>query len=214
MKKLGIISIGAALLAAAAIPGLAAAQETPWSVRLGVTQLEPANKSDPFKDTLTFSADAISVSKKTLPEFDVYYSFNPNLVAELVLTIPQQHTVNLAGVGDLGTFKQLPPTLLAQWHFMPAQQFDPYIGAGVNFTWISSVHLNVAPLNQNLDLKKSSWGLALEAGVDFNVDKRWYVNANIKYVNPLQTDVTLNGAKVTTVKVDPYLYSLGVGYHF
>jgi len=206
MKKIQKFAIAAALAAAAVVPGLAGAQETPWSVRVAVTDLQPANKSDAFS---TVPADSIHVSSKVLPEFDIYYTYSLNIVAELVLTVPQKHEVTLSGA-DLGSFKELPPTLLGQYHFMPGQQIDPYVGAGVNFTWISSVHL----AGGALDLKKSSFGLALEAGADFNLDKRWYVNANVKYVNPLQTDVSSGGSKLTTVKVDPFLYSLGVGYHF
>jgi len=206
MYRPRLLTAAATLIGAALLPNLSAAQETPWSVRVAVTDLRPANKSDAFS---TVPADAIHVSSKVMPEFDVYYAISPNIVAELVLTVPQKHEVTLSGA-DLGSFKQLPPTLLGTYHFLPGQQVDPYVGAGVNFTWISSVHL----ADGALDLKKSSFGLALEAGADFNVDKRWYVNANVKYVNPLQSDVSLAGTKLTTVKVDPFLYSLGVGYHF
>lgn len=41
---------------------------------------------------------------------------------------------------DVGTFKHLPPTLLAQHHF-PLNGFKPYVGAGVNYTRFSSVDL-------------------------------------------------------------------------
>ncbi len=206
MLKISLIPAAAALVAAAVIPSLAGAQETPFSVRLGVTNLQPANKSDAFS---TVPADAIHVTSKTLPEIDLYYTFTPNIVAELVLTYPQSHDVTLSGT-NIGSFKELPPTLLGLYHFLPKQQFDPYVGVGLNFTWITDVHL----ASETLDLKKSSFGAALDVGVDYNVDKRWFVNADIKYITPLQSDVTAGGNKVTTVKVDPFLYSIGVGYHF
>jgi len=216
MKKLGIISIGAALLAAAAIPGLAAAQETPWSVRVGVGELHMANKSDAFTAlNLNFPADAVHVNNKAIPEVDVYYTFNPNIVAQLVLTVPQSQEVKLGGPtndASLGTFKHLPPSLVAQYHFLPGTQFDPYVGLGVNFTWITSVNLSVAGVP--LDLKKTSFGAVLDVGGDFNVDKRWFVNLDFKLINPLQSDVSAGGTKLTTAKLNPYLYSLGVGYHF
>jgi len=213
MNKIGFISIAAGVVAAAAIPNLAAAQETPWSVRIGITDLQPANKSDVITGFPSLGADAVEVDRKVLPEIDVFYTFTPNIVAELVLSYPQTMNVNLKGVGNLGTFKALPPTLLGQWHFLPGQQFDPYVGAGVNFTWIQPVHIDAYP-GLPLDLKKSSFGAAIQAGVDYNVDKRWFVNADIKYIAPLQTDLLLKGSKVSVVKVDPILYSLGVGYHF
>ena len=55
---------------------------------------------------------------KTIPELDISYFFTPNIAAELVLTVPQEHRVYLNGT-DIGSFKHLPPTLTLQYHFMP-----------------------------------------------------------------------------------------------
>jgi outer membrane protein len=54
----------------------------------------------------------------------------------------------------------------------------------------------------------------LDVGGDYNLDKRWFVNGDIKYIKPLQSDVSAGGTKVSTVNLDPFLFSLGVGYHF
>ncbi len=205
-----IRSAVAVLLAAmAAICGAAAAQDTGWSVRVGALDLQPANKSD-GGGPLGLPANVVHVSSKVFPELDILYAFTPNIVGELVLTYPQKHEVTLAGA-DIGSFKELPPSLVAQYHFLPAQQFDPYVGAGLNFTWISSVHL----LNGAADLQKTSVGGILDIGCDVNLDRRWFVNADVKYVAPLQSDVSVTGVgKVTTAKLDPFLYGIGVGYRF
>jgi outer membrane protein len=195
---------------AAAFPLAAVAQDTGWAVRAGLTRLEPANKSDAIP-ALGVPADAIHVSAKTIPEIDVLYSFTKNWVGELVLTYPQKHTVTLSGT-DIGTFKELPPTLLAQYHFMPGTTFDPYVGAGLNLTLISSVDLKVPGVG-SLDLSKSSVGYALQLGADFNVDKQWFVNVDAKYVT-IGADVKAGGATVSKVKVDPFLYSIGAGWRF
>jgi outer membrane protein len=203
MKKLAILTLLAAALAA---PSLRA-EEGPWMVRLRAVAIQPANKSDAAPG---IPADAIHVSNKTIPEVDFSYFFNPNLAAELILTVPQEHDVTLSGT-KIGTFKHLPPTLTAQWHFLPGETVNPYVGAGLNFTLISDVKL----ANGALDLDKSSLGLAAQAGVDFKVAKNCYINLDVKYVQ-LKTDVKVaaTGAKVTTVKVDPMLYGVGIGYRF
>ena len=200
-----------AVFAAGTLPCVAAAQQTPWSVRLGVLDLQPANKSDAIP-ALGVPDDAIHVNNKAFPELDVFYAFTPNIVAELVLTYPQKQEVTLSGA-NIGSFKHLPPSLVAQYHFLPGRQLDPYIGAGLNFTWITSVHLNVPGVGP-LDLTKTSFGAALDVGADYNLDKRWFANADIKYIVPLQSDLSAGGTKVSTVKVDPFLFSLGVGYRF
>lgn len=175
-------------------------------VRLRAVAIQPANKSDAATG---IPANAIHVSNKTIPEVDFSYFFNANLAAELILTVPQQHDVTLSGT-KIGTFKHLPPTLTAQWHFLPGQTVNPYVGAGLNFTLISDVKL----ANGALDLGKSSLGAALQAGVDFKVAKNCFINIDAKYVQ-IKSDVkTAAGAKVTTVKVDPLLLGVGVGYRF
>jgi outer membrane protein len=198
-----------AVVAMSAHCGAACAQETPWAVRLGVLDLHPANKSD-GGGPLDLPSDAVHVNDKAFPELDIYYAFTPNIVAQLVLTYPQKQEVTLEGT-DIGSFKHLPPSLVAQYHFLPGQTLDPYVGAGVNFTWISSVHL----LNGAADLQKTSFGGVLDVGGDYNIDKRWFLNADVKYVVPLQSDVSVVGVgKVTTAKLDPLLYGIGVGYRF
>jgi len=208
MKKIPV-GIAVLALALAASTGAQASDESgPWAVRVGILELHSANKSD-GGGPLGLPADAIHVSNKAFPEVDVLYAFTPNIVAELVLTYPQKHEVTLGGT-DIGSFKQVPPSLLGQYHFLPGGLLDPYVGAGINFTWISSVHL----LNGAGDLKKTSVGGVLDLGLDYRIDARWFANLDVKLITPLQSDVSVGGTKVSTVKVNPMLYGLGVGYRF
>ena len=195
------VAVAAGLLSTAPLQ----AQAGPWMVRLRAVSLQPANTSDAAPG---LPADAIHVSSRTLPEVDISYFFTKNLATELVLTVPQEHDVTLAGT-KIGTFKELPPTLLAQWHFRPGQTVDPYVGLGANLTLISDVKL----AGGALDLDKSSVGPAAQAGADIQVAKQCFINLDVKYVQ-IRSDVKAGGAKVTTVKVDPMLYGLGVGYRF
>ncbi|MDM0014277.1 OmpW family outer membrane protein [Variovorax sp. J22P168] len=211
-----------ALIATAVLGGLcalpAAAQEAQgnWLVRARAVRIDTANKSDPIP-SLAVPADAITVSNKTIPEIDISYFFTPNIAAELVLTVPQKHTVTveqsaLGGPVDIGTFKQLPPTLMLQYHFMPEATIRPYVGAGLNYTRISGVNLFV-PTVGALDLKQNSYGLALGAGIDIAIAKNVFLNFDVKKVQ-MRTDVTRLGQTLSTVKVDPWLFGAGVGYRF
>ena len=197
-------------LAAATVALLAneafAQQAGPWLVRARIENLAPANKSDPVGGI--GARDRLSVSDKTIPELDISYFFTPNIALELVVTYPQKHRVRLDGA-DIGSFKHVPPTLLAQYHFLPAKQFDPYIGAGINYTNISRVNL----LNGAGGLEHSSVGLALQAGIDYKIDKNWSLNFDVKKVQ-IRSDVFISGAKVSAVKVDPLMIGAGLGYRF
>ncbi len=205
-------SVASTLIATALCAGgaLQAAQEGPWMVRVRAVNLKPADKSDPIA-ALSIPADKITVSTKTIPEIDFSYFFTPNFAAELILTVPQQHDVKVAGT-FIGTFKHLPPTLTAQWHFLPGGAVDPYLGAGLNLTLLSDVKLAVPGVG-GLDLNTSSVGPALQAGVDIKLAPQWSLNLDVKYVQ-IRSDVKLNGAKISAVQVDPLLLGLGVGYRF
>lgn len=188
------------------------AQEGPWMVRLRAVNISPADESDAIP-SLSVPADAITVSSKTIPEVDISYFFTKNIAAELVLTYPQKHDVEVAGT-KIGTFKHLPPTLTLQYHFMPEATVRPYVGAGVNLTLISDVDLAVPGVGA-LDLESSSFGLAVGAGADFKIGEKLYVNVDAKYVQ-IGSDVELaaTGTKVSAVKIDPYLIGAGIGYRF
>lgn len=198
-----------ALLALAVTSSFASsafAEESPWLVRGRVVNIDPSNKSEPIGGA--GASDRIGVSSKAIAEVDISYFFTPNLAAELILTYPQKHNVSLDGA-KIGTFKHLPPTLTLQYHFTPAAKISPYVGAGINFTRISSVDLAGGAIS----LENNSVGAAIQAGVDFKLDKNWSINLDAKKVN-LRSDVMLNGVKVSKVKVDPVLIGVGVGYRF
>lgn len=201
-------SLAAAVLATLSLAAstAAVAQETPWLVRVRAVHLDPADKSDPVGGA--GASDRLTVSSKTIPELDVSYFFTPNLAAELILTYPQKHDVFLDG-GKIGTFKHLPPTLLAQYHFVLDAPIKPYIGAGVNYTTLSKVDL----LSGKAGLEHDSFGFALQAGVDYAIDKKWSLNVDVKKVQ-IRSDVFIGGAKASAVKVDPLLIGVGVGYRF
>lgn len=209
MRHLPLLPLAAAALAAM-VP--LRADDAPWMIRLRAVNVQPANGSDAIS-ALGVPKDAIHVSSKTIPEVDFSYFFTRNLSAELILTYPQSHDVTLSGA-KIGTLKELPPTLTAQWHFLPESTVNPYVGLGVNLTLLSSVSLTVPGVGA-LDLDSSSVGAAAQAGVDIKVADHWFVNLDVKYVG-LTSDVKLkaNGAKVSSVQVNPMLYGAGVGYRF
>ncbi len=200
------ILVAAALAAGAVASTTAQADEGPLEIRLRAVYLDFAQKSDAAGE---LPADAITVNKKWIPDIDLEYFFTKNFSTELVLTYPQKQTVTVQGSGDIGTFKHLPPTLTAKWNFIPDGVFRPYLGVGVNLTFISNVDL----AGGALDLSKTSVGIAGQAGFDVKVADHWFVNADVKYVK-LGADVKSGGTTVTKVHLDPWLLGVGVGYRF
>lgn len=206
MKK-SVLAIALCSLAALSSQAFAQqSQEGSWLVRVRAVNLDPANKSDPIGGV--GASDRLTINSKVIPELDISYFFTPNWATELVLTYPQKQKVSLDGT-QIGTFKHLPPTLTLQYHFTPEKAISPYVGAGINYTRISSVNL----LNGGATLEKSSVGLALQAGVDFKIDRNWSINLDVKKVQ-IRSDVNTAAGQLSAVKVDPWLIGVGVGYRF
>lgn len=201
------------VLALALVPASLWADEGSLMLRIRAVNISPADKSD-YIPGLVADKNAIHVSSKTIPEVDISYFFTENLAAELILTYPQEHDVTVAGLGKLGTFKELPPTLTLQYHFIPDGAVRPYVGVGVNLTLISSVKLAVPGVGA-LDLDSSSVGLASQLGCDFRIGQKTFLNLDVKYVG-IDSDVKLKatGAKVSHVWVDPWLFGGGIGFRF
>jgi len=201
-KNLLAVAVLCALTSGAA---LAQQSEGPWMVRARAVHLDSANKdSTPL---------GLTVNNKTIPEVDVSYFFTPNVAAELILTVPQKHTLR-AGGAAIGSLKHLPPTLLLQYHFSPNGTVRPYVGAGVNYTNFSSVEF--APAVQAAlkpGIKHNSVGAAFQVGADFELSKGTYLNVDLKKVS-LGTTVYANGASAGKFKVNPTLASVGLGWRF
>lgn len=193
-----------ALVAVAALaPTLASAQDTGnWLIRARAVHLDSANKDD--------TGLGLTINDKWLPEVDITYFFSPNIAAELILTYPQKQTVYSNGT-EIGSFKHLPPTLTAQYHFTNLGAFRPYVGLGLNYTNISSVDL----LGGGANLKRNSYGLAAQIGADFPVGGGWLLNVDLKKVQ-IGTDVLVGATETNagSFKVDPLLISVGFGKRF
>lgn len=179
--------------------------EGSWLVRARAVHLESSNgDSTPL---------GLTTNNKWLPEVDFTYFYTKNLAVELILTVPQRHTLYSNG-GAIGSFKHLPPTLTAQYHFTDWGNFKPYVGAGVNYTRLSNVNFApavAAALNPSVD--KNSFGLALQVGVDIPLSNNLYLNLDVKKVQ-IRTDVASFGKNVGTFKVDPVLVGIGLGWRF
>ena len=197
MKKITI-----AVAALTLFSGAAFAEQSPWMVRARGVGLDMANKDS--------TALGLSVNNKTIPEVDISYFINKNVAVELILTVPQKQTVNSSALAtDIGTFKHLPPVITLQYHFDNFADFKPYVGAGLNYTQITQVNL----LDGGANINSHSWGAALQAGVDFPIDKNLSFNIDIKKLN-LKTDVFVGGDNKGVLKLNPTLIGVGLGYRY
>lgn len=174
-----------------------------WQVRFRLISVIPSPGDDlPGAD--------VDISTAFVPEVDFTYFFSKNLAVELILATTK-HDVEVEGGGDLGHVWLLPPTLNLQYHFY-AGDLKPYVGAGVNYTIFYGVDEgDVAGMDY-----ENTFGFSLQAGLDYNLNDKWFLNLDIKKLF-LSTDVEVDtGAGVLPVEVDinPLVVGLGVGMKF
>ncbi|CAN5426315.1 outer membrane beta-barrel protein [soil metagenome] len=181
----------------------------PWLVRVRATQLDSVNHDSTRLD--------LSINDKWIPDFNVSYFFTPQIAAELVLTVPQKQTIRSEHT-RIGSFKHLPPTLTLQYHFTSIPgidpMFQPYVGVGVNYTRFSRTSFDPAvQAALQPSIENSSVGLAGQVGIDIAIARNWYANVDVKRVQ-IRTDVRSAGTTVGELKVDPWLFGIGIGRRF
>lgn len=223
-------------LVAAFAPVLAQAEAGDFVVRVRAVNVNPNDDSELGKTVNSLIPGAMSpgaelqVDDNWIPEIDFSYYFTKNIAAELILALGTEHDVSVHGdsnaaVGNqnLGSVDLLPPTLTAQWHFNPDQKFDPYVGAGVNYTYMLDNDLKFSSgafQGKKIKIDSDSWGMVAQAGIDINLENGWLINADVKYVQ-IDTDVKAQLAgsgggwtKIDDLDINPWVFGIGVGKKF
>ncbi len=203
MKKINLLGAAscAMLLSANAFADAGMSGDNPGDmmVRVRAVHLNWDNSS---------SITGLAAQNKTIPEVDLSYFFTKNIATELILTYPQKVNVNL-GATPVGSLKALPPTLTVQYHFLPDNpSFRPYVGAGINYTNFSGYSLA-----NNITGSSSSWGGALQAGFDIPLTSSMTFNVDIKKLY-IKNDLSTPAGPLTTLKLDPLLVGVGLGWKF
>lgn len=163
----------------------------------------------------------ISVGDAYVPEVDVSYFFTDYIAAELIAATTR-HSVkdkgSTAGDVNLGHVWLLPPTVTLQVHPLGRSRFDPYAGAGLNYTFFygsgGTQDIGGSPASVDYD---DHVGYALQAGFNYQINDDWFFNVDVKKLFlTTSAHVMMNGAEVTRAKVDldPWLFGVGIGYRF
>lgn len=208
--------IHASALAAALLFASGAAMAQQNTFKLGITRYDTTAKTDGIRGIGVPPGAGIETTDATTAIFVYERMVNPNLGVELVLGIPPRIKSNATGSvaflgNDVLSAKNVAPTLLVNWHFGQAgDTWRPYVGAGINYTKFASVKSTLGQAEMG-----DSTGLAVQAGVDYFLNKDWGVFASVARVD-VKSKVVATGATVIETKVDfrPMVYSFGVSYRF
>ncbi|MEH6389896.1 MULTISPECIES: OmpW family protein [Pseudomonas] len=219
-------TIAASLLIAPALLAASVAQAHQAGdviVRAGAVTVDPREDSSGIEAGGQTLGGKATLDSNTQLGLNFAYMLTDNVGIELLAATPFKHDVGISGLGGLdgklGTIKHLPPTLSAVWYPMQnSSAFQPYVGAGVNFTWFFDEELSSAREAVGFDGFRldNSWGLAGQVGADFMLTDNVMLNAQVRYIDISTTGKTsLGGARVEVdVDVDPWVYMVGLGYKF
>lgn len=209
-------------LASCLLPAAAHAEKGDVLVRLRGIIVAPTETSGGIEPA--FPTEGVKVDNSVMPEVDVTYMASDNFGLELIAATTKHRASGKSGVtggiGKLASTWVLPPTLTAQYHFAPGSRVRPYVGAGVNYTIFysekASSGLEAAVGSTNVKLK-NSFGWAGQIGVDIDINERFFLNLDVKYIDidtTARLSTTAAGVQRVKISLDPIVAGVGFGVRF
>ncbi|MCQ2048168.1 outer membrane protein OprG [Stutzerimonas stutzeri] len=218
-----------ALALALAAPFAQAFEAGDIIVRAGAITVDPHEDSSDINHAVLgdVAGSKATLDSNTQLGLNFAYMVTDKVGIELLAATPFSHDVGVKGMpgpyaglnGKLGSLKHLPPTLSVIYYPLnKTSAFQPYVGAGINYTWFFDTELSSSAEDKGfsgLDMK-DSWGLAAQVGMDYMLTDNIMLNAQLRYIDIDTTGTTyLAGDKVKVdVDVDPFVYMVGLGYKF
>lgn len=221
--RLNSLGLAASLLLAPL--GAAHAQSAgQWMAKIGPNMISPQVSSGDLSAP-SQPGTKIDVKSATSVVLTGTLMLTDQFSAELFLGLPYEHEVvgagAIAGVGKLGTIKQVSPTAMLQYRlFEPTAMLRPYAGVGLTYarffgsrgsgTLTALTNPGGAPTRLSAD---AAWGPSAQLGASLKLNDRWFVDATviktwIKTTNHLST-----GQSIDT-KLNPLSVGLTIGYRY
>ncbi len=196
----GLVMAGA--MATAAVPAQAGDYSGDMLVRVQGTYVNFNDESTP---------DGLELDDEFIPTLTLTYFLNKNIAVELFCCFANLDA-ELTGAGNVAEFWVFPPALTLQYHFDSMGGFKPYLGVGMQY---------IAPFSEdgvgildgaNVEVD-DALGFTLQAGVDVELGQGWYLNADVKKTW-IEHTVSVNGTELFDAEIDPWIFSVGLGYRF
>ena len=189
-----------------------------FQIKAGYTGIiwDDENKGIKLNGSTVAGASA-HVRDLSLPTATLTYYLTKNIGIELFCCFASAKVI---GDGTLAHSQvantwAFPPALTLQYHFDGMGPVVPYIGVGAQWIHYFNEKSKVSGFNKaSFD---DSFGLVLQAGVDYNIGGGWTLGLDVKKVWE-DTKITwsaANGDRITTKHdLDPLLITANFGYRF
>ena len=213
-----LLIVGAALGASASV---FAYEQGDVQLRFGLATVFPDDDSSELSiNGGDVAGTGIEVQGDTTIDLTITYFQSDKIAYEVLLVTPFSNDIDSVGLGGIkvGETDTLPPTFSVLYY--PAGTADalkPYVGAGINYTIFLSPEVSDDIGSADLDISDSI-GLALQAGVDYEINDSWGVNAAIRYIQ-IEADATIKskppGTKIeVTSDINPFVFQVNAVYNF
>jgi outer membrane protein len=157
-----------------------------------------------------------TASNAASPLLDFTYFLRPQVALNLIAASTEHDlTVQGSALGNvkLGHVWALPPTLTIQWHPLPTSRFSPYVGVGLNVTWFYGNGGALTPPVNRVRVD-TSVGVSGNIGIDYEINPKWLLNVDAKYMYMEPTASVNSGLIHATAKINPWVISAAVRYRF
>ncbi|MEB3767313.1 OmpW/AlkL family protein [Acinetobacter sp. MD2] len=187
-----------------------------WQVKVGGSVLAPSKDDNTLANGLVTNAKADHAFSFT-PSVEYFFG-ESGISTELLLATPFKHDVTASVAGGnsekIASFKHLPPTLTVKYNFKNSTGFTPYVGVGATAVIIWGEETKGAIEGAKLKAD-NAYGVAGQVGFNFQPAdaKNWGVFADVRYAD-VSSDLKLNGEKIGTLDVNPWVYTIGYSYRF
>ena len=202
-------------------------------IRVGAATVAPQDDSSATNlNDKDVAGSSVTVDNNTQFGITFTYMLTNNLALNVLGATPFSHEVTAKNLPlsasdiKIAEVKHLPPTVTMQFYPMDSSSpLQPYVGLGFNYTRFFDEELTsdfetAIGSTGKIELD-DSFGYALEAGVNYNINENFMLSASVWAVG-LETSATIylpntknapSTAKVD-VDIDPMVYMVGLGYKF
>lgn len=194
-------------------------------VRGGLTQIKPDVKSGNLTAP-SFTGTQADIESATALTGGITYMVTDQISLDLPLAAGFKHEIvgagAIEGVGKIGEVKALPATLLAQYRFGTAKSgVRPYVGLGATYAKFYKAKGTAAltaltggsPSNPTTLEVESKFALTAQVGVSHQLAARWSLDAAV-LKTALKTRTTLSTGQTLDATLNPWSFTVGVGYQF
>ena len=151
-----------------------------------------------------FNGAGTTISWSVIPSLSLGYYLNKNWSVEAICCVTPHHVQGTGSIFGSSVIKTwvFPPSLTLVYHWTNFGGFQPYLGAGVNFTafWgtragnqpfalsspvgaaVNSPAGYTAMITATAATITPSWGVVGQAGFDYMINQNWGWNFDAKYI--------------------------------